>query len=74
MKRSKYDIRRTVEVDGFGKITARAGTLNSISIVLMEDANYNRKTGNNKMADIRDIQSDQIYRALATTGFYENID
>lgn len=71
MKKSKYDIRRTIEVENYGKITATASALNSISIVLMEAANYNRKIGANKMADLRDKQSDQIYNALKETGFYE---
>lgn len=41
MKKSKFDIRRTVELEECGKITATAGALNSISIVLMEAANLN---------------------------------
>lgn len=71
MKKSKYDIRRTIEVENYGKITATASALNSISIVLMEAANYNRKIGANEMADLRDKQSDQIYNKLKETGFYE---
>jgi hypothetical protein len=45
MKKSKFDIKRTVKLEECGKITATAGALNSISIVLMEAANLNRKQG-----------------------------
>lgn len=72
MKKSKYDVRKTIEISGFGKITATADTFNSISIILMEAANYNRKIGANEMADLNDKQSDEIYNALAKTGFYED--
>ena len=36
MKKSKYDVRRTVEVEDWGKITANASALNSICIALYE--------------------------------------
>lgn len=71
MKKSKYDVRRTVEIEDCGKITATAGALNSISIVLMEAANLNRRQGCKVVANLRDRQSKQIYDALAKTGFYE---
>lgn len=71
MKKSKYDVRRTVEIEDCGKITATAGALNSISIVLMETANLNRRQGCKVVANLRDRQSKQIYDALAKTGFYE---
>lgn len=72
MKKSKFDIIRTVELEECGKITATAGALNSISIVLMEAANLNRKQGCEATANLRDRQSKQIYDALAKTGFYKN--
>lgn len=72
MKKSKYDVRRTVEVEDYGKITATASALNSISIVLMEAANLNRRQGCEVVANLRDRQSKQIYNALAKTGFYKN--
>lgn len=72
MKKSKFDIRRTVELEECGKITATAGTLNSISIALMEAANLNRKQGCEATANLRDRQSKQIYDALAKTGLYKN--
>lgn len=72
MKKSKYDVRRTVEIEHWGKITATAGTLNSLSIMLMESANKYRKEGNKETADLRDRQSDHIYSALARSGFYKD--
>lgn len=72
MKKSKSDIRRTVELEECGKITAAAGALNSISIVLMEAANLNRRQGCEATANLRYRQSKQIYDALAKTGFYKN--
>ena len=72
MKKSKWEIRRTVEVSVLGKITATAGTLNSLSILLMELADKNRKDGQNAIADLRDEQSYQIYAALRKTGFYDD--
>lgn len=72
MKKSKFDIRRTIEVEQLGKITATAGTLNSISIILMESANLNRRHGCYETADLLDRQSNQIYTALAATKFYKN--
>ena len=72
MKKSKFDIRRTVELEECGKITATAGALNSISIVLIEAANLNQKQGCKATADLRYRQSKQIYDALAKTGFYKN--
>lgn len=63
MKKSKFDIRRTVELEECGKITATAGALNSISIVLMEEANLNRKQGYEETANLRSRQSKQIYDA-----------
>ena len=72
MKKSKYDVRRTVEVEKLGKITATAGALNLISLVLTESANLNRRQGFRATADLRDRQSKQVYDTLAKTGFYEN--
>ena len=72
MKKSKWEIKRTVEVSVLGKITATAGTLNSLSILLMEIADKNRKDGQNAIADLRDEQSYQIYDALRKTGFYDD--
>lgn len=72
MEKSKYKVRRTVEVSVLGKITASAGTLDSISLLLMELAAKARKEGNDKMADLRDKQSGQIYNALEKTGFYKD--
>lgn len=72
MKKSKFDIRRTVELEECGEITAAAGALNSISIALMEAANLNRRQGCEATANLRDRQSKQIYDALAKTGFYKN--
>lgn len=72
MKKSKYDIIRTVEVEEWGTITAKAGTLNSISYVLSEAANFDREQERNFTADLRDRQSQQIYDALAATGFYKD--
>ena len=72
MKKSKYDVRRTVEVEDYGKITATASALNSISIVLMEAANLNRRQGCEVVANLRDRQSRQIYDALAKAGFYKD--
>lgn len=72
MKKSKYDIIRTVEVEEWGTITAEAGALNSISYVLSEAANFNRDQGLNFTANLRDRQSQQIYDALAATGFYKD--
>lgn len=71
MKKSKWEIKRTVEISVLGKITATAGTLNSLSILLMEFADKNRKDGQNDIADLRDEQSYQIYDALKKTVFYE---
>ena len=72
MKKSKYDVRRTVEIERWGKITATSGTLNSLSIMLMELASKYRKEGNKEIADLRDRQSDQIYSMLARSGFYKD--
>ena len=72
MKKSKYEVRMTVEVSVLGKITADAGTLNSISLLLMELAAKEKKEGNEKMAYLRDKQSRQISNTLAKTGFYED--
>lgn len=71
MKKSKFDIRRTVELEECGKFTATAGALNGISIVLMEAANLNRRQGCEATANLRERQSKQIYNALAKTGFYK---
>lgn len=54
MKKSKYDIRRTVEIEDWGKVTATASALNSISIILMEAASLNRKQGCEVVANLRD--------------------
>ena len=72
MKKSKFDVRSTVEIEELGKLTATAGALNSISIVLMEVANLNRKQGCEATANLRDRQSKQIYDTLTKTGFYKN--
>ena len=72
MKKSKFEIRRTVEVEDWGKITANASALNSISIVLFEAAELNRRQGADATARLRERQSKQIYDALAKTGFYKN--
>ena len=72
MKKSKYEVRKTVEVSVLGKITATTGALNSISILLMELADLNRKNGQNDIADLRDEQSYQIYDALRKSGFYKD--
>ena len=72
MKKSKFDARRTVEVEGYGKITATASALNSISISLKEAANLNRRQGCEAIANLRDRQSEQIYDALAKTGLYKD--
>lgn len=74
MAKSKFDIRRTVEVEDFGKVTAKASALNSISIALMEAAQLDRKRGLEASANIRDRQSNQIYNALKATGFYKNLN
>lgn len=72
MKKSKYDIRRTVEIKDLGKITATGSALNSISIILMETAILNQKQGYETVANLRGRQSKQIYAALAKTGFYKD--
>jgi hypothetical protein len=72
MKKSKYDVRRTLEIENWGKVTATASALNSISIMLMEAASLNRKQGCEVVANLRDRQSKQIYDALAETGFYKD--
>ena len=72
MKNSKYDIRRTVELEECGKITATASALCSISIALEESANLNRKQGYEATANLRHRQSEQIYAALEKTGFYKD--
>lgn len=72
MKKSKYDIRRTVEIEGWGKITATASTLNSISIMLSVSSELNKKQGFIFSAELRDRQSQQIYEALKAVGFYDN--
>lgn len=72
MKKSKYDVRRTVEIEDWGKVTATASALNSISIILMEAASLNRKQACEVVANLRDRQSKQIYDALAETGFYKD--
>ena len=72
MKKSKYDVRKTIEVEDYGKITASASTLNSISIILMEAAKLNRMQGLNETANLMERQSKQIYNDLAKTGFYRD--
>ena len=72
MKKSKYDVRRTLEIENWGKVTATASALNSISIMLMEAASLNRKQGCEVVANLRDRKSKQIYDALAETGFYKD--
>lgn len=72
MKKSKFDIRRTVEVEDYGKITATASALNSISIALREAAIFNRRQRCEATANLRERQSKQIYDALAKTGFYKD--
>lgn len=72
MKKSKYDIRRTVEVEQWGKITATAGALNSISSALFEASKLDRSRGCDAIANLKERQSNQIYNALAATGFYKD--
>ena len=72
MEKSKYEIRRTVELEYCGKITATAGALCSICIALQESADLNRKQGYEATANLRDRQSRQIYDALKKTGFYND--
>lgn len=74
MKKSKYDIRRTVEVEDWGKITARASTLNSISIMLSVSSELNRRQGFIPTAELRDRQSQQIYEVLKATGLYDDLN
>ena len=72
MKRSKFDIRRTIEVEGLGKITASQGTLNFISIALSESSKMYKL---NKCAYLEKLnyeRSRQIYEILASHGFYTN--
>lgn len=72
MKKSKFNIRRTVDLEQWGKITARAGALNNICIALYESAEFNKRQEDYATADLRLRQRDQIYNALATTGFYKD--
>lgn len=72
MKKSKFDVRRTIELGSYGKITATAGALNYISMVLMEAAHLYQKQGSDLLAKVREKQSKQIYDALAKTGFYDD--
>lgn len=72
MKKSKYDVRRTVEVEDWGKITAKANALNSICIALYESAELDRRRGFDATANLRLRQRDQIYNALVATGLYKD--
>ena len=72
MKKSKFNVRRTVDVEQWGKITARAGVLNDICIALYESAKFNERQEDYATADLRLRQRDQIYHALSATGFYKN--
>ena len=72
MKKSKFEIRRTINVEQWGKITAESSTLNSISLVLRESAKLNERIGADATARLRKRQAKQIYDGLAKTGFYED--
>lgn len=71
MKKSVFDIRRTIEVTGLGKITASQATLNTISIALSEAAHKYYSEGCNALADAAQEQSDQIYAELKKHGLYD---
>lgn len=70
MEKSKFDIRRTVEVEQLGKITASQGTLNAISIALSEASKMDYLIGYYTTADLKKRQSDQIYKELKKYNFY----
>lgn len=70
MKKSKFDVRRTVEIEGLGKITASQSTLNFISIALKESAILYRLKKYDFIADLNYKRGQQIYEALESFGFY----
>lgn len=73
MKKSKFDVRRTVEIEGLGKITTTQSTLNKLSIALMEASKYNGQLGiAGVTTDGFYRQSKQIFDILEATGFYKN--
>lgn len=72
MKKSKYDIRKTVEIEDLGKITATASALNRLSIALSESSKYDEWHGFITTAKLKRRQGRQIYEALKATGFYDD--
>lgn len=72
MKESKFDVMKTVEIEGLGEITATQGALNAISLALKESSKWNESNGCDFMSRLYYRQAHQIYKALELSGFYND--
>ena len=71
MKKSKFNIRQTIEIEGLGKITASQGALNNIAIALAEASKAQYLKGYTATAEQSRMQSRQIYAELKKYGLYK---
>ena len=62
----------TVEVKGYGKITANKSILNSLSLVFDTAEEKYKAEGKETMAKIMNEASWSIYNALNETGYYKD--
>lgn len=70
MKKSKYDIRRTINIEDLGKITTSQGAFNSIGLLFGEAAYRYESIGANALAKSARQKQEQIYTKLKEYGFY----
>jgi hypothetical protein len=63
----------TVEVRGYGKITASKATLNGLSIIFDNAEELYKTKGNPDMAKIMNGASWDIYNALNAAGYYDDM-
>ena len=61
----------TINIEGFGKITASKEVLNRISILALDASRYRRNKGNEHIADYDYDISDDIYNALLKVKYYD---
>lgn len=70
MKKSKFDIRRTIEIDGMGKVTASQGAFTSMALLFSEAALRYESIGANTLAKSARKKYEQVRTALESYGFY----
>lgn len=67
-------MRRTVEIPGFGKITAEDSTLNEISLWAITTSHTWEEQGAHAISKEAMTASETIYNFLYEKGFYKDIE